>query len=90
MAYRINYTDEARGALRTIPGNYRQRLRRLIESLANEPLPVGAKELRNLPYRYRLRLDRWRVIYRVNDDDMTILILLIRRKEGPETYQDIE
>ncbi|MFL5806057.1 MAG: type II toxin-antitoxin system RelE family toxin [Roseiflexaceae bacterium] len=90
MSYQISYTDEARQALRTLPGNYRQRIRRLIESLSDAPRPPTAKELRNLPNRYRLRLDNWRIIYRVDDEQMTILILRVRRKQGPETYQGVE
>jgi mRNA interferase RelE/StbE len=90
VRYRINYTDEARRALRTLPGNYRQRIRRLIEALAENPRPKKAKELRDLPNRYRIRLDRWRVIYRVDDEDITILILRVRRKTGPETYGNLE
>jgi mRNA interferase RelE/StbE len=90
VPYQISYADEARQALRTLPGNYRQRIRRLIESLSDAPRPPKVQELRDLPNRYRLRLDHWRVIYRVDDEQMTILVLRVRRKHGPETYQDIE
>ena len=90
MLYQINYTDEARRALWTVPGNYRQRIRRVIEALANNPHPPKSKELRELPDRYRLRMDSWRIIYSVDNQELTILILRVRRKEGPETYQDIE
>ncbi len=90
MRYRINYSDEARRALRTGPGNYRQRIRRLIESLANNPRPKDAKELRDLSNRYRIRLDRWRLIYRVDNEDITILILRVRCKTGPEAYENLE
>ena len=90
MPYQINYTDGARQALRTVPSNYRQRIRGVIEALANNPLPSKSKELRDLPGRYRLRIDSWRIIYRVDNQGLTILILRVRRKEGPETYQDIE
>ena len=90
MPYQINYTDEARRALRTVPSNYRQRIRDLIEALANNPYPPKSKELRDLPGRYRLRIDSWRIIYRVDNQELTILILRVRRKEGPETYQGIE
>jgi mRNA interferase RelE/StbE len=90
VPYQINYTDDARQSLKTLPGNYRQRIRRLVESLDTVPRPVKAKQLRDLPDHYRIRMDRWRIIYRVNDEDMTVLILRVRRKEGPGTYQDIE
>ena len=42
------------------------------------------------PKRYRIRLVRWRIIYRIDDDDQTVLILRVRRKTGPETYEDID
>jgi mRNA interferase RelE/StbE len=73
-----------------MPGHYRQRARRLMESLANNPQPTGAKELRDLPSRYRLRLNGWRIIYHLDEENLTVLILRVRRKTGPEIYQDLE
>lgn len=90
MSFRISYTEEARQALHSMPGNYRGRARRLLESLAKNPHPTGAKELRELPGYFRLRLDGWRVIYRVDQESDSLLILAIRRKIGPETYQNLE
>jgi len=90
VPYRIDYTDEARRNLRRLPGYYRPPARRMIERLQADPRPPRAKELRDAPGRYRLRLDEWRIIYRVNDDLQEIVILAIRRKTGPETYEDIE
>ena len=90
MRYQINYADEARRSLRTLPGNYRQRIRRLVESLADEPRPQQAIELRDMPNRYRIRVDHWRLIYRIYDDEIVVLVLDIRYKTGPETYDEIE
>ena len=91
MTYRIRYTEEAKDALREVPGNYRQRLRREIEALAREPRPLHAQLLRgDSPDRYKIRLDRWRLIYRVLEDEETIRILRIRLKTGPETYDKLD
>jgi mRNA interferase RelE/StbE len=90
MTYRLQYTAAARRDLGAVPGNYRQRLRRKIEALADQPTPAGAKELRERPGRYRIRVDRWRLIYRVDAEAGVVLILRVRRKTGPETYDDIE
>ena len=76
--------------MRRLPGHVRQRARRLVSHLAGEPRPVGAKELRDRPAYYRLRLDDWRVIYRVDDEGQTVTVLRVRRKTGPETYQELE
>jgi len=90
MAYRLRYTDAARRDLAELPGNYRQRFRRAIEALAVQPTPSGAKELRERPGRYRIRIDRWRLIYSINESDGVILVLRVRRKTGRDTYLDIE
>ncbi len=90
MPYRIRYTEQAKGDLRGVPGNDRQRIRRLIESLAATPRPGRAKELRERPNRYRIRIEGRRLIYRVDDDDAAILILRVRKKVGTQTYADIE
>jgi mRNA-degrading endonuclease RelE of RelBE toxin-antitoxin system len=91
VSYRIRYTEEAKDALKEVPGNYRQRLRREIEALAYEPRPPHAQPLRgDTPHRYKIRLDRWRLIYRVLEDEETIRILRIRLKTGPETYDNLD
>ena len=90
MPYRIEYSDRARSDLRRVPGNYRQRAKRLIASLADNPRPPKAKELRDNPNGYRLWLDRWRVIYRVDDDLQVVFIAGVRPKKGPETYEDLQ
>ena len=61
MRYRLKYTEEARQDLHRLPGFYWQRIRRLIESLAENPRPGVAKELRDRPDRYRIRVDDWRM-----------------------------
>jgi hypothetical protein len=47
------------------------------------------EELRELPGRFTAP-GRWRIIYRVDEQNGSLLILAIRRKVGPETYQDLE
>jgi mRNA-degrading endonuclease RelE of RelBE toxin-antitoxin system len=51
---------------------------------------VAARELRDRPGYYRIRLNGWRVIYQVDDEAQTVTILRVRRKIGPETYEDLD
>jgi mRNA interferase RelE/StbE len=90
VSYRLDYTDDARRDIRRLPGNVRQRARRMIAELAGDPRPAGARELRERPGRYCIRLDDWRIIYRVYNDDLVVLVLRVKRKRGVETYQNIE
>ncbi len=90
MRYKIEITDAAKKDIRSLPGNIRHRIRKIINALSENARPVGAKELRGLPEHYRIRVDRWRVIYKVDQEIVVVLILRVRRKTGPETYQDLE
>lgn len=90
MPYKVRTTDTARREVRVLPGHVRQPIRRLVDPLADDPTPARTKELRGLPGRYRARLLNWRIIYRVDQDTETVVILTVRRKRAPETYRDIE
>lgn len=90
MAYRIRVTETARREMRRLPGHVRQRVRRLVDSLADNPIPARARELRGLPGRYRLPLLDWRIIYQVDRSAEAVLVLTVRGKAGPETYEDIQ
>lgn len=89
MHYQIKYTDEAKNALRTAPGYYRQRFKRAIEDLSDNPRPAVAEPMRE-PDRFKIKFDRWRLIYDIADDVCVVRILRVRVKTGPETYQDLD
>jgi|WetSurMetagenome_2_1015567.scaffolds.fasta_scaffold1222496_2 mRNA-degrading endonuclease RelE of RelBE toxin-antitoxin system len=90
MAYRIRYSDEAKRTIPDIPGNYRQRIRRTIEELAAEPLPAEAIELeRELVGLFKIKIERWCIIYTFNEDAGIVFIIGIRLKTGPQTYEDL-
>lgn len=89
MRYRIRFDEEAQRASRHLPGHVRQRIARLIESLAGDPRPSEARELREHPGYYRVRLDDWRVVYRVDDDVLMVLVVRVGRKHGPEFYEEL-
>jgi mRNA interferase RelE/StbE len=88
--YRLKYTEEARRSLRSLPGQYRQRAKRIIEGLARRPRPAGVRELRDLPGVYRLYLNGWRIIYQIDEEAGIVRIVGVRFKMGPETYEDLD
>jgi mRNA-degrading endonuclease RelE of RelBE toxin-antitoxin system len=89
VSYQIEYSQEVRLDLRKMPARFRNRARTMIEALSSEPRPARSKELRDLPGLHRLRLEQWRIIYSVDDNEARVLILRIKRKAGPETYKDL-
>jgi addiction module RelE/StbE family toxin len=90
VSYQVEYSEEAYRDLRDVPSHLRNRIKALIAALENEPRPARSKELRDLPGRYRIPLEGWRIIYRIDDEEQVILITRVKRKTGPETYEDIE
>jgi mRNA interferase RelE/StbE len=77
---RIRIAATADWELRRLPGHVRQRARRAIQELAHEARPGDAKELREKSGFYRLRLDGWRIVYRVDDENQVVRILRVGLK----------
>jgi mRNA interferase RelE/StbE len=87
--YRIRIATTADREIRRRPGHVRQQVRRAIQALAQEPRPSDAKELREKSGFYRLRLDDWRIVFRVDDENQVVRILWVPLKTGPETYENL-
>ena len=50
--------------------------------MGQDPKTARAKELRDRANIYRIWLaGRWRIVYEVNDEQIVVLILRVRRKE---------
>lgn len=88
--YRLDVPKAVRRQVDRLPGRYRQRFRRLIQALAIEPRPPNAKRLRTGENRYRIRVDDYRLVYRIFDDLLLVEVLKAGHKIGPEFYDDIE
>ncbi|HAI67947.1 MAG TPA: type II toxin-antitoxin system RelE/ParE family toxin [Gammaproteobacteria bacterium] len=78
-----------------LPGHIRQRVKRAIDDLEIEPRPHYSKQLDisrfDVPVDVelrRIRLDKWRLIYAVNDIEKWIWIWGVR-KRPPYDYEDL-
>ena len=78
--------------IKNIPGNMRQRVRRAIGDLADNPRPSNSKML-DLPNfeaeLWRIRLDDWRIVYAIAEADRIVDVLAVR-KRPPYNYEDLE
>ncbi|MFN4005549.1 MAG: type II toxin-antitoxin system RelE family toxin [Hylemonella sp.] len=74
----IEYTREAAKALMRMPRDMQQLILRKIEAVAARPYAQhnNVKRLQGRP-EYRLRVHDWRVIYRVLDDRVVLLVIKI-------------
>jgi mRNA interferase RelE/StbE len=91
-AYTIFVTRNAWPEIKALPGNVRQRAKKAIDALAENPRPANSKALElvdpDVELR-RLRLDRWRIVYLVTESERTIDVVAIR-KRPPYDYGDLE
>jgi mRNA interferase RelE/StbE len=91
MSYRVWVEPEVRAEAQATPGNIRQRLKRAMLALGKNPRPVHSKELDWPPENFeprRLRLDKWRIIYAVDDTERWVWVLAVR-KRPPYDYGDL-
>ncbi len=93
--YDLFIEAEAHEQRKRLPGNLRQRIGHLIESLGKSPRPSASEPLDvsglNVPLGIelrRIRLDPWRIVYAVNDDEAWVWIWRIRRRP-PYDYDDL-
>jgi len=76
VAYRVVLLPGAERALRKLDPSIARRIARQIDRLASDPRPSGAKPLKGEPEGVlRVRIGDWRLLYRVDDGRLTILVI---------------
>ena len=89
--YTVYVVPRAWDELRDLPGHIRQRVRRAISALADQPRPEDSQALSlsdvSVEVR-RIRLERWRIIYTVAEEDRAVDVVAIR-KRPPYDYGDL-
>lgn len=89
--YKVYVTPTAFKEIKALPGHIRQRVRRAIGELAANPRPTQSKAL-NFPdidkELRRLRLDKWRVLYAVTEEDQVVDVFAVRQRP-PYDYGDL-
>jgi mRNA-degrading endonuclease RelE of RelBE toxin-antitoxin system len=95
MTYELYVEPTVHEARKALPGNVRQRVRAQIEALALAPRPRNSRPLKteglDLSTKTqirRIRLDRWRIVYAVNDAEHWVWVLGIYRRP-PYNYEDL-
>ena len=80
MAYRIEIKASARKEMEAFPMAFRKRIDLAILTLAETPRPPRCRKLDD--DLYRVRLGDYRVVYRVYDDILLVVVVRIRHRSG--------
>jgi mRNA interferase RelE/StbE len=86
MSYRIDYDIDLDKSLAKIPKRDARLIKEKIESLADNPRPNGSIKLSGMEL-YRIRYGNYRVIYKIFDDRLIVVILDVNgRKDIYKKY----
>jgi mRNA interferase RelE/StbE len=75
--YKVEFLPTAAKEFKKLPLDLKQRISVQIEALCLNPRPSGAKTLQGGNGELRIRVGDYRVIYRVQDDKLIVLVLRV-------------
>jgi len=79
--YKIFFKKSVKKDISTLPQKDLKRILQKIESLMDDPRPVGCEKLSGQE-KYRLRQGTYRIIYSIQDNELTVWVVKVgHRKE---------
>ena len=97
-SYQVELTADARKEIRNAPGHLRARILDVLHTLEQNYSPPGSRQLDlaklDVPAEpevslWRVRLDKWRIVYVVDRRDDVIAVLAVRQRP-PYQYEDLD
>lgn len=77
VRFRLAFKRSAARELASLPRAAQSRIRARLLALIENPSPRGAKALQGHPDLFRLRVGDYRIIYRVDGDELLVLIIKV-------------
>lgn len=84
--YIILYKRSVDKDLRKLPKTHREAIVKKIQALADEPRPAGVVKLRGSDDLYRMRHTEYRIVYKLRNNELTILIIKVGHRR--EVYRE--
>ena len=73
--YEVIFEDPAQRQFRKLDRIIQTQILKALIKLEKNPRPSGCKKLQGLEHLYRLRIGDYRVIYRIEDNKLLVLII---------------
>lgn len=81
--YRLLLHHEAEKELRSLPGQVKQKAKKILASLQDHPVPQSASRLQGSRVAYRIRLQSYRLLYEVHASEIVVYVFgIAHRKEA--------
>ena len=84
--YNILYKKSVEKELRKLPKSTLTAIVSKIQKLAENPKPNGSVKLRGATNLYRIRHSDYRIIYRINDGELVIIVIKVAHRR--DVYRD--
>ena len=81
MPYAFDFTQRAERDLRGLDRKMQRRVAQTLDALAEEPRPDGVTKLKDRDDVYRVRVGQFRILYSINDEALTVLVIGIPDRE---------
>jgi mRNA interferase RelE/StbE len=79
-AYKIYFRESVEKDFAVIPKSDLKKILRRIRTLAEDPRPLGCEKLTGQE-RYRLRQGRYRILYSIQDKDLTVWVVKVGHRK---------
>ncbi|HEY3986539.1 type II toxin-antitoxin system RelE/ParE family toxin [Cedecea sp.] len=87
MTYKLKFHSRALKEWQKLGSPVREQLKKkLSERLDNPHVPSARLSGRNNRYKIKLRSSGYRLVYEVNDNEITLLVVAIGRRDGDKVY----
>jgi mRNA interferase RelE/StbE len=86
MSYEVQILPKAARQIKALSIEVRQDISLTIQSLANEPRPIGVRKLSGEKDVYRVRAGNYRVLYRIVDKVLVVVVVSVGHRR--EVYRD--
>jgi mRNA-degrading endonuclease RelE of RelBE toxin-antitoxin system len=72
--WEVKFLSGALAGLRNLPDKLRALAWEIVTDLAFDPYPISAEQLRNFEDYWRIRLDGYRIVYRVSERRKMVVV----------------
>ncbi len=79
-AYKLFFKKSVQKDFDAVPKKDLKRILKRIEALAEDPRPPGCEKLTGQK-RYRLRQGRYRIVYSIQDDELTVWVVKVGHRK---------
>ena len=78
--YEIGFTRKAAGFIRYLPKGQREKVRKILEVMKNNPFSHPYRKIRGETNLYRIRLGKYRMLYEINEEQKRVIILKVDKR----------